>query len=144
MKNVTFIEDLIDLDTLHGGPSKETDFISQGNMEREALMNQVKTKNIRMFSNHHAGMGPGSIALPPPSFYEQPVMYEQPMTYQQPQPIQSRYMEREITCIEIANHIKDCPICSKFYNNDQSVYIASIALLVIVCILLFKRILECK
>ena len=46
------------------------------------------------------------------------------------------------SCIVIAEHIQNCPICSKFYNNDKTIYIAIIIALMIVCILLFQKILS--
>lgn len=49
---------------------------------------------------------------------------------------------RHINCIEIANHIKSCPICSKFYENDKTVYVIAIIILVIICIILIKKVLE--
>ena len=49
---------------------------------------------------------------------------------------------RELSCMEIARHVKNCPICSKFYDNDKSVYIIVIILLVIFCIILLKKILD--
>jgi hypothetical protein len=45
-------------------------------------------------------------------------------------------------CVDIAKHIQDCPICSRFYNNDRTVYIIAIVVLSIVCLLLLKRILN--
>lgn len=45
-------------------------------------------------------------------------------------------------CVDIAKHIQDCPICSRFYNNDKTVYIITIVILSIVCILLLKRVLN--
>lgn len=56
-----------------------------------------------------------------------------------PQPV-----NREISCIEIAKHIKSCPICSKFYDTDKSLYIIVILILLIFCILLLKKILFVK
>ncbi len=46
------------------------------------------------------------------------------------------------SCLDVANHVKDCPICSKFYNNDKSLYIILIVLLSIICVLLIKRVLN--
>jgi hypothetical protein len=57
------------------------------------------------------------------------------------QNIQNTHREREISCIEIAKHIKNCPICSKFYDTDKSLYIIIIIILLIFCILLLKKIL---
>jgi len=48
----------------------------------------------------------------------------------------------KLSCLEISEHIKDCHICSKFYNNDNTVYIIVIVILSIICILLLKRVLD--
>jgi hypothetical protein len=71
---------------------------------------------------------------------QQPI--QQP-TYDQyyPEP-ERRIYDSDLSCMTIANHIKDCPICSKFYNCDNSIYIVCIVLLIIVCIILLKRIIE--
>lgn len=45
-------------------------------------------------------------------------------------------------CIDIARHIQDCPICSKFYSSDKTIYIIIIVILAIVTLLLLKRILN--
>lgn len=46
------------------------------------------------------------------------------------------------SCLEFADHVQACPLCSKFYNNDKTIYIIAIVILAIVCILLLKRVLE--
>jgi len=50
--------------------------------------------------------------------------------------------KRRIYCIEVAEHISNCPICSKFYNVDKTPYILAIVILSIVCIILLKRVLS--
>ena len=57
-------------------------------------------------------------------------------------PHPAHFHPRELSCMEIARHVKNCPICSKFYDNDKSVYIISIILLVIFCIILLKKIID--
>jgi hypothetical protein len=47
-----------------------------------------------------------------------------------------------LNCIDVANHIQSCPICSKFYNNDKTLYILAIIILSIVCLLLLKKVLN--
>ena len=47
-----------------------------------------------------------------------------------------------ISCIDIARHVKSCPICSKLYENDKSIYIIGIVFLLVVCIILLKKVLE--
>ena len=46
------------------------------------------------------------------------------------------------SCLDVAEHIANCPICSKFYNNDKTIYIIAIAILAIICILLLKKVLN--
>ena len=68
----------------------------------------------------------------------------QPNEYIQRDMVNMHFQNRELTCIEIAKHIKDCPICSKFYDTDKSLYIIIIIILVIFCILLLKKCLFVK
>lgn len=49
---------------------------------------------------------------------------------------------KNINCIDVANHIKSCPICSKFYENDKTIYVVAIIILLIICIILIKKVLE--
>lgn len=50
-----------------------------------------------------------------------------------------------LNCIDVSNHLTSCPVCSKLYNDDyKSAYIIIIALLVIVCIVLLKKIIDGK
>lgn len=47
-----------------------------------------------------------------------------------------------ISCIEIVNHIKSCPICSKLYKTDTSIHLIIIVILCIICVLLFKKVMQ--
>ena len=49
---------------------------------------------------------------------------------------------RRLNCLDVANHIKSCPICSRFYDNDKTIYVVAIIILVIICIILMKKVLE--
>ena len=49
----------------------------------------------------------------------------------------------KINCLDVANHIQNCPICSKFYENDKSIYIVVIVILIILCIILVKKLIDC-
>lgn len=46
------------------------------------------------------------------------------------------------SCLDVAEHIANCPICSKFYNTDKTIYIIAIVILSIICILLLKKVLN--
>ncbi len=47
-----------------------------------------------------------------------------------------------INCIDIAKHVENCPICSRFYNNDKSIHMIIIVVLSIICLLLLKKVLK--
>ena len=46
------------------------------------------------------------------------------------------------SCLDVAEHIANCPICSKFYNTDKTIYIIAIVILSLICILLLKKVLD--
>lgn len=47
-----------------------------------------------------------------------------------------------ISCISIAQHIDTCPICSRLYDTDKTLYILAIIGLLILCFLMVKRIVK--
>lgn len=49
---------------------------------------------------------------------------------------------RELTCREVSDHIRECPICTSFYHKDTSLHLVFIVLLSLVCVLLLKRVLN--
>jgi hypothetical protein len=53
----------------------------------------------------------------------------------QPQPLQ-------LNCVDIARHIDTCPICSRLYDTDKTLYILAIIGLLILCFLMVKRIVK--
>ena len=61
-------------------------------------------------------------------------MYYEP--YEMPQ------QKDTLHCRDVAMHATNCDVCSKLYNNDKTFYIIAICILVIICILLLKRILD--
>jgi hypothetical protein len=96
--------------------------------------------NMGQHSTHM--MGPGSQGHMDTGGYAVMEPYEEQMQQQAPPPGPPPPMPPVINCIEIANHIQGCPICSRFYNNDKTVYIIAIVVLTIVCLLLLKRVLN--
>lgn len=64
------------------------------------------------------------------------IQYDRMQNYYEP------YEKYGSTCVDVANHAANCPVCSKLYNNDRTVYIIAIAILCIICILLLKRVLD--
>ena len=62
--------------------------------------------------------------------------------FEQPPPKKTYSLSEGPSCIDVATHIAECPICSKFYNNDKTLYLLIIAIMSIVCVLLLKRVID--
>jgi len=57
--------------------------------------------------------------------------------------IQPRIIENyknELSCREIADHVSNCPICSKLYRQKRTGYIIAIIVLVIINLILLNRV----
>lgn len=151
--NVTFIQDLPDLDDLEmSGPKPfqgATRTQIKGSRYDEEILPPTETQKYQKFIR--AGYAP------PP--LEAGMDTDSTPTLQNFEDIQQK-MERieradeqfipkttimppgSPSCLEVADHIANCPICSKFYNNDKTIYMIVIAVLSVICILLLKRILD--
>lgn len=49
----------------------------------------------------------------------------------------SRYLK--MNCIDIANHLHYCPVCSKYYKRDKIWMIAIIVILSVVILIMLKK-----
>ena len=58
------------------------------------------------------------------------------------EPMQQHPQICSISCKDVYEHIETCPICKRFYKNDNTVYLIVIGILIILCILLIKKILS--
>ena len=132
-RNVTMIDDLPDIEELENRP--EQNFVES----RMGLSSDQQRKFIR--GVHQLNSDSGMIENRQPQQYQQPQIQQpqiQQIHYQQPQ-MQEPYL---YNCLDISKHVESCPICSKLYNNDKSVYIFCIIILVIICLLLLKKVLN--
>lgn len=48
----------------------------------------------------------------------------------------------DTNCLSASNHVTNCPVCSRLYKTDMTIYIIAIAILIVICLLLLKRILD--
>lgn len=48
----------------------------------------------------------------------------------------------EPSCIDCARHASACPVCKSYFNNDKTIYIIAIIVLIAICLLLLKKILD--
>jgi hypothetical protein len=57
----------------------------------------------------------------------------------------NKYKKRRkdnLNCRDLSFHIMDCPICSKIYNNDKTIYIIIIVLLLCIILILGQKLLQ--
>lgn len=182
-QNVTFLEDLPDLDEMEmggGGPNMRTrNFQRESKYPGAGILPESEANKYEKFIRHHDGApmqesgmyvqrGGDNIAAPQMQehFNQQPHHNHHSNHNNQPHFNQEQYITKENiidegfnqkpsnvkktyslsedgpSCIDVANHILECPICSKFYNNDKTLYLLIIAILSIVCVLLLKRIID--
>ncbi len=46
------------------------------------------------------------------------------------------------SCMSIADHVSGCPICSRYYDTDKTIYMVIIVILLIICALLIRKVLN--
>lgn len=102
---------------------KQNDPYRTGYLNQGSFIDYVPEYQINRHHLSSGGMAPNS-----QQYYEP---YEKTQTATPP-----------VSCLDLADHAANCPICVKIYNNDKTIYILAIAILCIICILLLKRILD--
>jgi hypothetical protein len=130
---VTPISDLVELDTL---PVKGTGSVRQMNHGPPAY---EQYQHMQQPPPHFFQGGP-PIPRPSPQFLRPPPPPVQKETFEEN--LEDDDKDKKLNCIDIAEHVKDCPICSKFYKRDNTLYIIVIVVLAIITILLLKRVLN--
>lgn len=133
-QKVTFLDDLPDIDTM-----------------------EEKPNTSRYIRNSHSAppeSGMSMYAQPPPMLNNNyDPMYAPPtrMDYNMASNYRPSYEEQfeppansasSCNCQDLYNHYNDCPVCQKFYRNDCTVYLVIIAILMITCALLAKKVLN--
>ena len=119
-RNVTYIDDLPDLDDLEQQVNT--------NVYQETIPDKYKK-----FIRNSSQLLPESGMV---SFYN---------SHSNEIPSHSKennVTSQSMTCLDVHDHIMQCPICSKFFKFDNTVYIIAIVVLIIICILLLKRVLN--
>jgi len=127
--NITMIDALPDLQDL------ERDMQPQAFPQQGGLVPDSENTYKKFIRGSHQ-MNPDSGMVGAQEFYQQPQPQFAPQAPPQP------YPQQPFNCIDIVNHVQGCPICSRFYSNDKTLYIVIIVLLTIVALLLLKRVLN--
>jgi hypothetical protein len=92
---------------------------------------------MQMQPQHHQQIQPPSYEYPYQTLYNKYIPQENFQTTSTFQP-----QQRELTCRDLALHIEDCPLCSKVYRNDNTIYVIIIIFLVIIIGILLKKVLD--
>ena len=91
----------------------------------------IEETNQTQFQPTDMQQPPAQMMQQPPSQmaqqYAGPQMYSRETTIQQAE---------ELPCRMIETHVTNCPICSRFYNPSNTLYVAIIIGLLIICIYL--------
>jgi hypothetical protein len=129
MRNVTMIDDLPDVDQLVDQQDNERFGYGSPDEKLQKFIRPPHKIAPDAGMAPYGGPPPRMDMPPPPPRMDMPP----PRELLPPQPL---------NCVDVANHIQNCPICSKFYKNDNTIYIILIVLLSVMCLLLLKRVLN--
>ena len=103
----------------------------------------------------HPNMMPPNMPPPPPiqrpsmenfvhpknnNFFDNSSIIQTPEFFNGPKPVKNN--SSELSCVEVADHIENCPICSKFYRNNNTIFLIIIFILSIFCLILLKKVLD--
>ena len=139
-QKVTFLEDLPDVDEVEnkGMQNPQHHVPSQAQLSRRFIRNTATM-------HPESGMTQKNME---PIYVEEPIsesvnfrnspIIEMPIVQPQAQPI---IQPQPPNCQEIFYHIDSCPLCKKFYKQDNTLYLVVILILVLVCALLMKKVL---
>lgn len=134
---ITMIDDLPDLEDLEGVGNYPIQ-LDRTIMDRPDIQDDKYQKYIR--GNRKMLVQSGMERNEPEPNMHMENYGNMPM--QPPQQFNPQNMGPSYNCVDVANHVQNCPVCSKFYNNDKTVYILAIVILSIVCLLLLKKVLN--
>lgn len=130
-RNVTFIDDLPNLDEL-----EQTSGVRLQKYIRNSGYNPPEESGMMMHTVQP------NIDFKPQISYRQPQQQMLEESDFMPQPQQYRSSSTELCCISVAEHTKNCIVCSRLYNNDTTGHVVVIILLAILSIILMKRVLN--
>lgn len=134
-RNKTPISDLIDLDADERMGDGVRSLIRP--IDTTIGMRQSMNGNY-MPVNQYGNPGPQRSTISQMGDILEPIPVEMPQA-----PKQIEYTPSHlISCPNVMEHIQNCPICSKLYNQDKTLYLIVIALMGIVILILTKKILE--
>lgn len=131
-RNVTMINDLPDLEDLE----------QNSQMYQQNDHPGMYPEKFQKFIRNPHNSPPESGMYPQKEFYQTGPPINPPNSPNPSNPSQYNNHAHETNCLDFNSHVMGCPICSRFYNNDNTIYIIAIVVLSIVCVLLLKKVLN--
>ena len=154
-QNTTAIDDLPDLSELEGGrgpnpyqPATLGNGIRESRYEGAAMLPPGQSERYQKFIRGGHTPLPESGMVPPnyqPSYEHQQTYepYIQENLEHANKDVKTINMpENSPSCLDVCSHVMNCPVCSRYYNTDKTVYIIIIAILAVISILLLKNVLD--
>ncbi len=150
---ITPIDDLIFEDDIDDNKQPQHQQMQPHHHHQMQIQMQPHHQQIQMQPQYHQQMQPQQIQMQP----QHQQIQMQPPSYEYPyQTVYNKYIpqenfqttstfqpqQRELTCRDLALHIEDCPLCSKVYRNDNTIYVIIIIFLVIIIGILLKKVLD--
>lgn len=131
-QNTTSISDLPDLEDIESNLIGELDVDPK--YQKFIRTSHQPLQESGMYGGHQEVMQP----LPPPMNMQ----HAQPQALSNHVNVYENLSSNTPSCLDVCSHVMNCPICSKFYNNDRTIYIMAIVVLTIVCVILLKKVLD--
>jgi hypothetical protein len=143
---VTFIDDLPNLEELEsGGDTQSMHGVGNHNPFQQGNVPEKFQKFIRNPDGRHQPPNESGMNSTHQQHQQQQQQQHQHQQHQQQEffekPVQQQFSNTP-SCLEVHDHVQTCPICSRFFKNDNSAYIIAIVILAIICILLLKKVLN--
>ena len=131
-KNVTLIEDLPDIEDMNDYQSTS---VQTDNKYQKFIRNDHKIPN-------EAGMKPRQ-NYPIQQQYQQLPLQQRPEHMSNPDYYEPfKHSQSHVNCRDLVEHYESCPLCSKFFKTDYTLYIIIIIMLSITVIILLKKVLN--
>ena len=120
MKNITNMDNLLDLDNIPSRPINPNfnEMINRENDDRSISL-KSKISKIRNTKDWRESVNGGS-------FVENDMIIEEPRPYNiarnayYPPPPSRVEDGEELRCISVVEHVRNCPLCSKYFSQDRS------------------------
>ena len=146
-QKVTYLEDLPDIEEVDNAQSPHALSPDQTRLSKRFIRNTqtnlhemsgMSRNNTPVYvENIQAGPPPQSFSSPPEQMIMNP-QYVPPNNQVIEVPAQ---LPITFSCQDIYHHINSCPLCKQFYKQDNTIYLVIIAILVVFCALLLKKVL---